>query len=215
MSTAITVHSDTRYIIVDTPGQMEVFLWSASGQILLDTLASSYPTVLAYIIDTPRSSSPATFMSNMLYACSVLYKTSLPIVLVCNKTDVKDASFVKDWMTDFEKFQEAVSAERSADGEEGMGFMGSLMGSMGLVLEEFYHTLDVIPRPGLPSNSWAETVLICIRWSPCRPSLVLEWKISSKQLPKKNKNTTGIINPSSSDEYASGQRKRRRRVLTN
>ena len=153
MSTAITVHSDTRYIIVDTPGQMEVFLWSASGQILLDTLASSYPTVLAYIIDTPRSSSPATFMSNMLYACSVLYKTSLPIVLVCNKTDVKDASFVKDWMTDFEKFQEAVRAERGADGEEGMGFMGSLMGSMGLVLEEFYHTLDVIPLPGLPSNS--------------------------------------------------------------
>jgi len=127
---------------------MEVFLWSASGQILLDTLASSYPTVLAYIIDTPRSSSPATFMSNMLYACSVLYKTSLPIVLVCNKTDVKDASFVKEWMTDFEKFQEAVRAERGTDGEEGMGFMGSLMGSMGLVLEEFYHALDVInPLP--------------------------------------------------------------------
>jgi GTPase SAR1 family protein len=122
---------------------MEVFLWSASGQILLDTLASSYPTILAYIIDTPRSSSPATFMSNMLYACSVLYKTSLPIVLVCNKTDVRDADFVKAWMTDFEKFQEAVREERSADGEEGMGFMGSLMGSMGLVLEEFYNQLDV------------------------------------------------------------------------
>ena len=122
---------------------MEVFLWSASGQILLDTLASSYPTVLAYIVDTPRSSSPATFMSNMLYACSILYKTSLPMVLVCNKTDVKDASFAKEWMTDFESFQAAVRAEKGPDGEEGMGFMGSLMGSMGLVLEEFYHQLDV------------------------------------------------------------------------
>lgn len=129
---------------------MEVFLWSASGQILLDTLASSYPTILAYIIDTPRSSSPATFMSNMLYACSVLYKTSLPIVLVCNKTDVRDADFVKAWMTDFEKFQEAVREERGADGEEGMGFMGSLMGSMGLVLEEFYHQLDVCS----PNRGW-------------------------------------------------------------
>ena len=125
---------------------MEVFLWSASGQILLDTLASSYPTLLAYIIDTPRSASPATFMSNMLYACSVLYKTSLPIVLVCNKTDVRDAAFVKEWMTDFEKFQGAVREEKGSDGEEGMGFMGSLMGSMGLVLEEFYHQLDVCPN---------------------------------------------------------------------
>jgi GPN-loop GTPase len=132
----------TSYIIVDTPGQMEVFLWSASGQILLDTLASSYPTVLAYIIDTPRSSSPATFMSNMLYACSVLYKTSLPMVLVCNKTDVKGAGFVREWMTDFEAFQGAVRGERGSAGEEGMGYMGSLMGSMGLVLEEFYHQLD-------------------------------------------------------------------------
>src|SRR5271169_760656 len=122
---------------------MEVFLWSASGQILLDTLASSYPTVIAYIIDTPRSSSPATFMSNMLYACSVLYKASLPMILVCNKTDVKDASFVKKWMTDFEAFQAAVRAEKGSDGEEGMGYMGSLMGSMGLVLEEFYNHLDV------------------------------------------------------------------------
>ena len=122
---------------------MEVFLWSASGQILLDTLASSYPTILSYIIDTPRSSSPATFMSNMLYACSILYKTSLPMVLVCNKTDVKDAEFAKEWMTDFEAFQAAVRAEKGSDGEEGLGYMGSLMGSMGLVLEEFYHHLDV------------------------------------------------------------------------
>src|SRR5947207_10790654 len=116
------IAADSRYIIVDTPGQMEVFLWSASGQILLDTLASSYPTVLAYIIDTHRSSSPATFMSNMLYACSVLYKASLPMVLVCNKTDVKDADFVRQWMTDFESFQIAVRREKSSDGEEGMGY---------------------------------------------------------------------------------------------
>jgi GPN-loop GTPase len=124
---------------------MEVFLWSASGQILLDTLASSYPTVLAYLVDTPRSSSPATFMSNMLYACSVLYKSSLPMILVANKTDVKGGEFVREWMTDFEAFQAAVRAEKSSDGEEGMGYMGSLMGSMGLVLEEFYHQLDVPP----------------------------------------------------------------------
>jgi len=57
------------YILLDTPGQIEIFTWSASGAIITDTLAASYPTVVAYIIDTPRSTSPATFMSNMLYAC--------------------------------------------------------------------------------------------------------------------------------------------------
>lgn len=58
------------YILVDTPGQIEIFTWSASGAIITDAMASAGPTVVAYIIDTPRTSAPATFMSNMLYACS-------------------------------------------------------------------------------------------------------------------------------------------------
>lgn len=144
-----------RNIIVDTPGQIEVFVWSASGSILLDSLASAFPTVIAYIIDTPRTSSTSTFMSNMLYACSILYKTKLPMVLVFNKTDVKDAEFAKDWMTDFESFQQALKQEEDAgsfggvEGAEGglgggSGYMGSLLNSMSLMLEEFYRHLNVV-----------------------------------------------------------------------
>ena len=48
-------------------------------------------------------------MSNMLYACSILYKTKLPMILVFNKTDVKDASFAKEWMTDYDAFQAALA----------------------------------------------------------------------------------------------------------
>lgn len=142
-------------IVVDTPGQIEVFVWSASGSILLDSLASSFPTVIAYIIDTPRTSSTSTFMSNMLYACSILYKTKLPMILVFNKTDVKDAEFAKDWMTDFESFQAALRQEEDSgsfggvEGAEGSlgggsGYMGSLLNSMSLMLEEFYRHLSVV-----------------------------------------------------------------------
>jgi GTPase SAR1 family protein len=142
------------HILVDTPGQIEVFVWSASGSILLDSLASSFPTVVAYIIDTPRTSSTSTFMSNMLYACSILYKTKLPMILVFNKTDVKDAEFAKEWMTDFEAFQAALREEEeqgSFGGVEGgasvgggSGYMGSLLNSMSLMLEEFYSHLSVV-----------------------------------------------------------------------
>ncbi len=141
-------------IIVDTPGQIEVFVWSASGSILLDSLASSFPTVIAYVIDTPRTSSTSTFMSNMLYACSILYKTKLPMILVFNKIDVKDAEFAKEWMTDFEAFQAALNEEQesgSFGGEgssgglgAGSGYMGSLLNSMSLMLEEFYRHLSVV-----------------------------------------------------------------------
>lgn len=58
-----------RYILVDTPGQIEVFTWSASGAIITDSLAFAFPTVMVYVVDTPRATNPTTFMSNMLYAC--------------------------------------------------------------------------------------------------------------------------------------------------
>ncbi|KAH6856183.1 hypothetical protein B0I37DRAFT_70292 [Chaetomium sp. MPI-CAGE-AT-0009] len=138
-----------KHILVDTPGQIEAFVWSASGTIFLDSLASSFPTVIAYIVDTPRANSTSTFMSNMLYACSILYKTKLPMIIVFNKTDVQDASFVKEWMTDFEAFQAALEKEQNNNafgGQDGVGsgYMGSLMNSMSLMLEEFYCHLSVV-----------------------------------------------------------------------
>jgi GPN-loop GTPase len=139
-----------KHFLVDTPGQIEVFVWSASGSILLESLASSFPTVIAYIIDTPRTSSTSTFMSNMLYACSILYKTKLPMILVFNKTDVQDADFAKEWMTDFDRFQEALNEEQNkgvfgGDGfGGGSGYMASLLNSMSLMLEEFYSHLNMV-----------------------------------------------------------------------
>ena len=132
------------YILLDTPGQIEVFVWSASGSILLSSLASSFPTVIAYVIDTPRTTeNTSTFMSNMLYAISILYKTKLPMILVFNKTDVKSEAEAVDWMRDFESFQAALRAEEEAN-TDGSGYMGSLLNSMSLVLEEFYNALSVV-----------------------------------------------------------------------
>ena len=132
------------HILIDTPGQIEVFVWSASGNILLSALASSFPTVIAYIIDTPRTTeNTSTFMSNMLYAISILYKTKLPMILVFNKTDVKSESEAVEWMRDFERFQAALRKEEEDNQGEG-GYMGALLNSMSLVLEEFYNALSVV-----------------------------------------------------------------------
>lgn len=133
------------YVILDTPGQIEIFTWSASGAIITDAVASSLPTVVAYIIDTPRTTAPATFMSNMLYACSILYKTKLPFILVFNKIDVEPHGFAIDWMHDFEAFQEALATHGGTRDSEGEPtYMNSLMNSMSLVLDEFYRNLKAV-----------------------------------------------------------------------
>ena len=56
-------------------------------------------------MDTVRSTNPVTFMSNMLYACSILYKTKLPFIVAMNKIDVVDNKYAVEWMEDFEVFQ--------------------------------------------------------------------------------------------------------------
>ncbi|KAH8926926.1 hypothetical protein BT69DRAFT_1258813 [Atractiella rhizophila] len=134
------------HIIIDTPGQIEIFTWSASGAIITDAISSSLPTMVAYIIDTPRSTeTPSTFMSNMLYACSILYKTKLPFLLVFNKTDVKSHHQALEWMRDFEAFQKAlIDKRRSKQADEGSNYMDDLMNSMSLVLDEFYKNLRAV-----------------------------------------------------------------------
>ena len=119
------------YIVVDTPGQIEAFSQSASGQIIMQSFASSFPTVSLYITDTVRCENPNTFMSNMLYALSILYKSKTPLLVVFNKIDILDHAFAMEWMTDFDTFDSALAKQDN--------YLATLSRSMSLVLDEFYN----------------------------------------------------------------------------
>lgn len=122
-------------VIIDTPGQIETFTWSASGAIITESLASVLPTVVLYTVDTARSESAMTFVSNMLYACSIMYKTRLPMVIVFNKIDVTSSAFAEAWMRDFDSFDAALKEDN---------FAGTLARSMAQALEEFYSVMRCV-----------------------------------------------------------------------
>ena len=90
--------------------QLESYLY-VLGSIITETLASTGPTVILYVMDVSKCVSPVTFMSNMMYACSILYKTELPFIIVLNKSDIISHKFALEWMRDYESFLDAVNGK--------------------------------------------------------------------------------------------------------
>lgn len=148
---------ESRAILVDTPGQIETFTWSASGAIITESLSVTLPTVVLFVVDTPRSESAMTFVSNMLYACSIMYKTRLPLVVVFNKIDVVCSSLATAWMRDFDAFDAALKEDT---------FASTLARSMAQALEEFYKVMKCVSVSAATEDGMQD-LLVAIREATC------------------------------------------------
>ena len=51
-------------------GQIEVFTWSASGNIITEALAAKYPTTVVYVMDTVRLTLSYLLVAEQLQNCS-------------------------------------------------------------------------------------------------------------------------------------------------
>jgi GTPase SAR1 family protein len=126
--------SELDYVFVDTPGQIEVFTWSASGQMITEAFASTFPTCMLFVGDTTRCANPQTFMSTMLYSSSIFYKTQLPLIITFNKCDAVDGASAVEWMRDPEALGMALRQQKS--------YAATLTDSLALFLHEFYENLN-------------------------------------------------------------------------
>ena len=133
---------EVTHFLVDTPGQIEAFTWSASGKIISESLSKIYPTVFAYVMDTPKCQNPTSFIANMLYACSVFYRHQIPMILIFNKIDECENNNAMEWMHDFVKFHERMASE-----DEG-NYISSFNQSLSTVLDEF---IQAFPSVGVNS----------------------------------------------------------------
>lgn len=127
---------DYEYFFIDTPGQIEIFTWSASGIMITDMLSAHFRTTILFILDTPKCQNPQIFMSNMLQAVSVLYRSRLAVILVFNKIDVASHAPLVKLLSDMSLFQSEL---------EGVSdFSSTLTQSLHLILQEFYEHLKIV-----------------------------------------------------------------------
>ena len=145
--------TDLDFIVIDTPGQLEVFSWSASGKLISDSFSILFPSILIYIIDMPRCNNPNTFSSNMLYALSIMYKMKLPLLIAFNKADLAKDSKVTEWMDDYESLQNELKKKDD--------YMSTFSSSLSLLLNEFYKTIKFVKVSSKTGEGFDELIKVC------------------------------------------------------
>jgi GTPase SAR1 family protein len=80
---------DGDYVIYDTPGQMELFLYSKHGLAMAEKIARGW-SVCVFIIDAEVASTPENFASIVAQNAVISLRLSMPTITVLNKCDLTD-----------------------------------------------------------------------------------------------------------------------------
>jgi len=104
------------YLIVDTPGQIELFAYRSSGRFIVDNISSDEKTNV-FLFDGSLITTPVNFVSIALLATSIRLRLNLPTINVLTKTDLigdklKD---ILQWSTDLKALENAIG--KDTDGE--------------------------------------------------------------------------------------------------
>jgi len=110
----------TGYVIIDTPGQMELFAFRTVGEYIVSKLCGERGVVI-YLIDAALAIKPSGFLSSMLLAASIHYRFKIAHINVLNKIDIigeENVKKINSWLEDPERLRIELLRERSDIGKE-------------------------------------------------------------------------------------------------
>ena len=104
------------YLLVDTPGQIELFAYRTSGPFFIQNLRSEEKANI-FLFDGSLITSPVNFVSLSLLATSIKLRLDVPTVNVLTKSDLigEKLKDVLSWSSNLRILEEAIAKE--ADGE--------------------------------------------------------------------------------------------------
>jgi GPN-loop GTPase len=104
-------HADI--VLVDTPGQMELFAFRASGPYIVNELTKE-PKALLYLFDAVFSVNPFNYVSNMFLSAAVYNRFFQPQLHILSKTDLipkKDAQEITSWSANPMALEDALQSK--------------------------------------------------------------------------------------------------------
>ncbi len=107
-------NSNSDFVLIDTPGQMELFTLRESSRILVNTL-DARRSVMVYLFDPIVSKTPSGFLSLLFMASSAIFRLEIPQIQVLAKADVLEEDELEriiSWSRDPELLYEELGSER-------------------------------------------------------------------------------------------------------
>ncbi len=143
------------YVIVDTPGQLELFAYRVGGPLVLDAITHDYPVATVFLVDSVFMETSASIISALALASSVAVRLRKPQVNVISRADMLAGEVFEDviprlgeegFLTGLIEKDESIPASlkdlsyRLAEALYASGFIGDLI-PVSVVMPE---TLDAL-----------------------------------------------------------------------
>lgn len=94
---------EANYVIVDTPGQIELFAYRETGRILSSLISEGNKSASVFLMDSFLAKDARSYISLFLLSSSIKFRLSMPQVLALSKMDLltkQEIERIRSWVED-------------------------------------------------------------------------------------------------------------------
>jgi GTPase SAR1 family protein len=132
------------YVLVDCPGQMELFAYRNSGPLMVSSLSGQNVALSLYLLDSNIARIPSGYLSSLLLGMSINIRFGLPQLNLLSKTDILSQSEIEEivaWSDEPYLLEEALNASST-------GLIREFSSSVLRMLRDIGNTSTIIPVSG-------------------------------------------------------------------
>ena len=104
------------YVLMDTPGQLELFVFRESGKHIINFMHPSR-TMIAYLLDYALAKNPSGFVSQLMLSLSTNFRLAMPQINILSKSDLladEEKKRIIKWSENAEYLYSSLSEEKAS-----------------------------------------------------------------------------------------------------
>lgn len=78
---------ETSYVLIDTPGQMELFTFRESSKVIVNEFGKE-DSILAFLVDPILARTPSGLISSIMLSATTQFRFSVPLTTILSKADL-------------------------------------------------------------------------------------------------------------------------------